>query len=877
MAYLVIVESPAKAKTISRILGKDYVVEASYGHIRDLPSSAAQIPKKVKGEAWSRLGVNVEEEFEPLYIVPSEKKKYVKQLKDALKKADGLLLATDEDREGESISWHVVEVLKPKVPVKRIAFHEITAKAIQEAVANPRELNDDLVRAQESRRVLDRLFGYSLSPVLWKKVARGLSAGRVQSVAVRLCVQRERERIAFRVASYWDAEASLAVGDGELTAKLVRVGDKRLASGGDFEQTSGTLKRPDSVFWLPDEDEARALCERCQGPWTVSKVEEKPQSSRPAPPFTTSSMQQDANRKFGFSAQYTMRLAQRLYEGIDLDGERVGVITYMRTDSVTLSQTALDEAQAVIRELYGAEYAKGERHYKTKAAGAQEAHEAIRPTDLARRPEAIANYVGRDELRLYELIWKRTLASQMADAQILRTQIELTTALAPAGDGPAGPAIFAASGKTIEFPGFLRAYVEGKDDPSAEIADKEVLLPRTSEGATALAHALEPKGHETAPPARYTEATLVKKLEAEGVGRPSTYATIIETIQARGYVNKQKNALIPTFTAFAVTQLLEKHFADYVELEFTARMERELDEIAQGDLNWREQLSLFYYGKKGGKGKDGLSSRIEKAEPEINYPEIEVGLDPESGERVIVKVGRYGPYLQSDGVMASLPEDLAPAELDIERAVELLRKKQQGPREIGTDPETELTIYANHGRFGPYVQLGETPEEKKAPKPKRASLPKGVNEDTVDLALAVKLLSLPRTLGMHPEKGEEILAALGRFGPYLKCGEDSRSIRSADDDVYTITLERALEIFAKPKRTRGQRATRTVLKDLGKPKGASEAVQVLDGPYGAYITNGELNASLPDDMALETLTLEQAEAVLQEKGKAPKRKRAKKT
>ncbi len=875
MAYLVVVESPAKAKTIGRILGKDYIVEASYGHIRDLPSSAAQIPKKVKEQAWSRLGVNVDDDFEPIYIIPSEKKKYVKTLKDALKKADGLLLATDEDREGESISWHVVEVLKPKVPVQRIAFHEITAEAIKNAVAEPREINESLVRAQESRRVLDRLFGYSLSPVLWKKVSRGLSAGRVQSVAVRLCVIRERDRIAFRVASYWDAEAHFSAGAERFAARLVRIDGTRVAVGGDFEQTTGRPKKPESVRWIENGREAESLCSRLGGPWTVRKVEEKPLVNRPQPPFTTSSLQQDANRKFSFSARHTMRVAQRLYEGVDLGGERVGLITYMRTDSFTLAEGALQAAETVIRERFGAEYTQGARRYKTKSAGAQEAHEAIRPTDLSRTPEMIARYLGKDEARLYELIWKRTIASQMTDAKVLRTSVEVASALTPGtGTGSLAAdvreAVFLATGKAIQFPGFLRAYVEGKDDPKAEIADKEVILPRMTVDQQIQLVDLEAKGHETLPPARYTEATLVKRLESEGIGRPSTYATIIETIQARGYASKQKNALVPTFTAFAVTQLLEEHFSRYVEFEFTARLEKELDDVAAGSISWHEQLSRFYFGASK---EPGLKERIERAEPEIKYPEILVGQDAESDEKIVVKVGRYGPYLQMNGVMASLPEDLAPADLTLEHALELIRKKQQGPRVIGTDPKSGLTVYASHGRFGPYVQLGELPEDKKAPKPRRASLPKDQNEDTVDMALALKLLSLPRTLGQHPERGEEIIATIGRFGPYIKCGDDSRSLRSADDDVYEISLERALEILARPKRTRRARgAAKVVLKALGQI-GDGPEIQVLEGPYGAYITNGEKNASLPEGVSLEALSLEQASEILKTKGKAPRRKR----
>jgi DNA topoisomerase-1 len=886
MTGLVIVESPAKAQTISRILGKDYIVEASYGHVRDLPSSAKEIPAKVKSEPWSRIGVNVEEGYEPLYIVPSDKKKYVKKLKDALKKADHVLLATDEDREGESISWHVIEVLKPKVPVRRIAFHEITARAVKHAVEHPREIDDRLVRAQESRRVLDRLFGYELSPVLWKRVRPRLSAGRVQSVAVRLCVNRERERIAFRSGPYWDAEATLEADGKSFDVKLIRVGDRRVVSGSDFDASTGLpkgLRMADlqastgvevgkGLFWLPNETAARRLCDGLAASWKVASVEEKPQTLRPAPPFTTSSLQQEANRKLGFSAQQTMRIAQRLYEGIDLEGDRVGLITYMRTDSVAMAKDALADAQRVIRSKFGDEYTEGPRQYKTKASSAQEAHEAIRPTEMQRTPESLARYLQHDERRLYELIWTRAIASQMAEARTRRTTVEVE---APGTGGAGHSATFQASGKTIDFPGFLRAYVEGQDDPEAELADKETILPPLSEGQSCAVERIEPKGHETVPPARYTEASLVRKLEAEGIGRPSTYATIIETIQARGYVRKQKNALVPTFTAFAVTQLLEKHFKPYVELEFTARMESELDAIAEGKADWREQLDRFYLGT--GEGEPGLKPMIESQVEEIDYPAIEIGEHPESGEEIVAKVGRYGPYLQMDGVMASLPVEMSPGDLTLDAAVELIEKKKEGPRAVGTDPETGQTVYASRGRYGPYVQLGEASTEKGAPKPKRASLPNGHNEDTVDLDLALKLLSLPRVLGHHPETGEEVIANVGRFGPYLKCGEETRSLKADQDDVYEIGLDRALEILAQPKRRRAARArTKTVLKELGDAPSGEGKLQVLDGPYGPYVTDGKLNASLPKDQAVEEITLDEAAKLLAEKGKPPKRGRRRK-
>ncbi len=868
MSSLVIVESPAKAKTIGRILGPQYTVEASYGHVRDLPERADQIPKRVKKEPWARLGVNVQNDFEPLYIVPSDKKKYLDRLKEAMEGVDEVLLATDEDREGESISWHVINVLKPKVPVRRIAFHEITDEAIREALSNPRAIDENLVRAQESRRILDRLFGYQLSPVLWKKVRTGLSAGRVQSVCVRLCVERERERQRFHSARFWDAEATFQEKGVHFTARLNRLGDQKVASGADFDAATGELQKSSKARWLRTEEDVQERLQAWRRPWQVTSVTEKPFTRRPAPPFITATLQQEANRKLGFAARQTMRVAQRLYEGVDMGGERVGLITYMRTDSVTLSNKALGDAQSLIRQQYGDDYTNGPRAYSTKSKGAQEAHEAIRPTEIARTPEKVSRYLQRDEQRLYELIWKRTVASQMTDAKLRRTAIEIT-ASDPAG-GPAG--IFTANGKSVEFPGFLRAYVEGSDDPEADLADREVLLPNLRQGDACDPNKAEARSHETQPPARYTEASLVKKLEAEGIGRPSTYATIIDTIQNRGYIDKQGNALVPTFTAFAVTDLLEQHFADYVDLGFTARMEQQLDEIATGELDWKAHLHQFYFGEAE---EPGLERRIQTAEPNIDYPQIEIGMHPENQSAVVAKVGRYGPYLQwekaeGERISASLPDGLAPADLTLDEAVTMLQAAQEGARELGTDPETDLIVYLDRGRFGPYVQLGETPEDKKAPKPKRASVPKGLDVGRVTLEAALKWLSLPRTLGQHPENGEDVVAASGRFGPFIKCDKETRSL-TADDDVYNVTLERALELLAQPKR-RGRAATRTVLKEFGEDKDGNK-VQLLDGRYGPYLTNGELNASLPQGTSADSLTPESAAELLATRGKAPKRGR----
>ncbi len=871
---LVIVESPAKAETLSRILGAGYRVLASYGHVRDLPESADEIPAKLKKEAWARLGVDVDHGFEPLYVVSSDKKRHIRELKKALAGADELLLATDEDREGESISWHVVELLKPTIPSRRIVFHEITEEAILAALEAPRAIDLDLVQAQESRRIIDRLFGYQLSPLLWKKVASGLSAGRVQSVAVRLCVMRERERRSFVSAGYWGADAELTRGDEAVPARWSRLGERRLATGQDFDADTGEPKNPDRVLWLRTEQEVRDELSGRPGPWKVTSVDKRPLVRRPAPPFTTSTLQQEANRKLRFSARQTMSVAQRLYEGIDIGSGREGLITYMRTDSVHLSNKALGDATGVIRDLYGPEYHGGPRHYANKTPGAQEAHEAIRPTEVSRRPEELRRHLRSDELRLYELIWKRMIASQMANADLLRTSVEITAEAEAEGREPA---IFAASGTAIRFPGFLRAYVEGSDDPAAEIADREVLLPELSEGDRLEVRSVEPRGSETQPPARYTEASLVKKLEAEGIGRPSTYATIIDTIQERGYVRKERNALIPTFTGLAVTELLEKHFRDYVDTTFTARMESQLDDIAEGHLNRDDHLRRFYFGGDG--DSPGLQERIEREGPEIDYPAIEIGRDPASDAPVIVKIGRFGPYVQVEGgdgnkISASIPPDTAPADFTLEQAHELLRRAQEGARPLGADEASGETVYLAHGRFGAYVQLGETPEKgSKGPKPKRASLPKGQEEDGVTLEMALKWLSLPRTLGVDETTGEEILAMSGRYGPYVKCGKETRSLTD-QDDVYEVGLARARELLAQPKGRGRQRAAPKVIRQLGKDSGGN-AIELRDGRWGPYLTNGEVNASLPK--AVDPAGLDEAAArkLLAERGKAPKGRRGK--
>ena len=853
---LVIVESPTKARTIRGFLPKEFRVEASMGHVRDLPNNASEIPAAHKGEKWANLGVNTAKDFEPLYVVPKDKKKVVKELKDALKGADQLLLATDEDREGESISWHLAQLLDPKVPVKRMVFHEITKEAISRALDHPRELDMELVHAQETRRILDRLVGYTLSPLLWKKVAWGLSAGRVQSVSVRLLVERERARRAFRSGTYWDLKASLAQGQVPFDARLTHLGGERIANGSDFDESTGAIKVGSKVKLLA-EAEARALQQAAMaGRWQVAAVEEKPTVRKPVAPFTTSTLQQEANRKLRLSARDTMRTAQGLYER--------GFITYMRTDSVNLSEQAIKAARSCVSERYGQDYlSPAPRQFTTKSRNAQEAHEAIRPAGEVFRTPAETHLEGRD-LALYELIWKRTVASQMADARLTMLAIDLEVA----------GSTFRATGKRIDFPGFFRAYVEGSDDPDAALEGQEVLLPALKVGDSPECRSVEALSHQTQPPARYSEAALVKMLEKEGIGRPSTYASIIGTIIDRGYATLQANALIPSFTAFAVTALLEEHFPDLVDTGFTARMENTLDEISTGKVRWLPYLENFY------KGDEGLEALVQQREGDIDPGHSRtVALE---GLPCVVRIGRFGAYLESrrvgcDGeeelLKATLPQEITPADLDADKAELILRQKSEGPESIGEDPETGEQVYLLFGQYGPYLQLGQASEE--TPKPKRASLPKGTKPEEMKLEDALGLLRLPRHLGEHPEGGK-VQAGLGRFGPYVvhdkgKGEKDYRSIK-AEDDVLMIGLTRALELLAQPKRGRGGR---TALKDLGTPEGANEAIQLFDGPYGLYVKQGKVNASLPEGTTADTLTLEQAVELLAAKvASAPSRSRS---
>jgi DNA topoisomerase-1 len=866
---LIIVESPAKAKTLGRFLGTKYRVEASFGHIRDLPESAADVPKEIKEKEWGRLGVDIDQEFRPYYVVPSDKKKQVAHLKTAVQEASEILLATDPDREGESISWHLTQVLKPKVPIRRVVFHEITEDAVREALDHPGELNENLVRAQESRRILDRLYGYTLSPLLWKKVQTGLSAGRVQSVAVRLLVEREEERRAFRSAEYWDLEATLN-GDGrEFPATLARINDQRIASGKDFDAKTGAL-RSENVRLLNDAaSQALAEAIRRNVPWTVTSVEPKPGVERPAPPFTTSTLTQEAGRKLGFSTERTMQAAQRLFQGVDIgNGEMEGLITYHRTDSTTLSDKALQESTRVIREMFGAEYHDGPRRYQTKVKNAQEAHEAIRPTDFRLAPSRLEGTLDPDDLKIYDLIWKRTMASQMVDARVLRTTIEFSAK----GNG-GETAVLTSSGKAIEFAGFRRAYVEGSDDPAADLEEQEVILPQATvgdrvnvEGTPITLVRTEPKRHETTPPARFTEASLIKELERLGIGRPSTYVPTIATIVRRGYVFRQGKALVPSFTAFAVTRLLREHFGDFVDTDFTAEMEDDLDEISRGERESSSFLREFYFGDKKHRG---LLPAVNQGAEKADYPVLELGTDPESGEPVRVRIGRFGPFVQlaegGPGRTASLPEDAAPADITLDKALELVRVKAEGPKAIGVDPATGQNVYVMNGRYGAYVQLGETPEappskkskvkSEKLPKPKRASLQSGMTESTITLDEALKLLSLPRVVGLHPDDNEPITTNFGRFGPYVKHNDEFRSLES-EDDVFTITFDAALALIRAPKVSRRrQGAQKKVLREI---KNGDATVKLLSGRYGPYVTDGDVNASIPKGTNPEAVTFEQA-------------------
>jgi DNA topoisomerase-1 len=865
---LVIVESPNKVRSIAGYLGDGYVVDSSVGHIRDLPRGADEVPAAFKGESWARLGVNVDADFEPIYVVSADKKSQMTKLKKLLKDADELVLATDEDREGEAIAWHLFDELKPKVPVKRIVFNEITKDAIQYAIAHPRDIDMDLVDAQEARRILDRLYGYEVSPVLWKKVMSGLSAGRVQSVATRLVVERERERMAFRIASYWDLEATFDAGEGfdprQFPAKLFSVDAKRIASGSNFDNQGGLTS--DKVVHL-DEAQAGALADAlAEQPFTVRSVEEKPYTRRPYAPFRTTTLQQEASRKFGFGAARTMQVAQRLYEA--------GHITYMRTDSTTLSQTALTAARSQVTELYGAAYLPDKpRVYASKVKNAQEAHEAIRPAgEKFTTPDKTG--LSGDERRLYELIWKRTIASQMNDAKGNSVSIRIG-ATATTGED----VLFSSSGRTITFYGFLKAYVESHDDSDAEGDDQQTKLPNLAEGQTVTAAELGKAGHETKPPSRFTEASLISELETREIGRPSTYASIVGTIQNRGYVYKKGTALVPAWIAFSVIRLMEQHFPRLIDYNFTAELEDVLDEVANGREERLNVLHGFWTGE--GEGNTGLKRLIE------NLPEIDArGLATfPLGEGIDLRVGRYGPYVEGppftegeDGkqvpTRGNVPDDLPPDELTLERAKELLATPSGMEKELGNHPETGLAITAKSGRFGPYVTEALPEDAKKADKPRTASLFKDMDLDTITLEQAVQLLTLPRVV--YVEDDVEVTAQNGRYGPYLKKGTDSRSLER-EEQLLTITEDEVRAIYAQPK-TYGRKAAAAPLKELGADPVSGSPVVAKDGRFGMYVTDGEYNATLRKDDSLETLTPERAfELLAERRAKGPAKKGGKKT
>ena len=866
---LVIVESPAKARKIADYLGKDYHVMASMGHVRDLPANASEIPPDIKKESWSSLGVNVESDFDPLYIIPKDKKKIVRELKAALKNANELILATDEDREGESIGWHLSQLLNPKVPVKRMVFSEITKEAIQNAIQNPRELDEDLVAAQETRRVLDRLYGYTLSPLLWKKIARGLSAGRVQSVAVRLLVQRELERLAFRSGRYWDLKAALQTGDqsegqaAQFDAQLWTVDKKRIASGKDFDESTGRLKEGVDVLLL-DEEQAQQLHDKIRNAvWKVTSVESRSQKRRPYPPFTTSTLQQEANRKLGLTARDTMRVAQRLYEE--------GIITYMRTDSVNLSKEAIEASRSCVSDRYGDEYLSPEpRQFATKNKSAQEAHEAIRPAGNQMKTADELNLSGREE-KLYSLIWKRTVATQMAEARLTFQTVTIESENTE----------FRATGRHVDFPGFFRAYVEGVDDPEAALDDQESALPLMTEATPLSCAELATVDHETKPPARFTEATLVRTLEADGIGRPSTYASIIGTVQDRGYVRKANNQLIPTFTALAVTRLLEDYFPQLVDIGFTARMENTLDEIATGEADRLPYLKSFY------RGNEGLDEQVKSKEETID-PRTACTLKLE-GLQSNVRVGRYGPYFEKqdngENFTASIPESYAPADISDEIAEKLIEDKKRGPQSIGMDPEEGLPVYVLNGPFGPYLQRGDIVED--GPKPKRVSIPKNLDPTTLTLETGLELLHLPRKLGEHPDTGKVVKAGIGRFGPYVlhdgvykSFGKDGNFDHEGTVvNVLTVELPIAVEMLKQARR----RSAPTPIRELGPHPEDGELIAIFDGRYGPYVKHGKINATIPKDREIESVRLDEAVVWINDraakkgvKRKATKKKAAKK-
>jgi DNA topoisomerase I len=846
---LVIVESPTKAKTIRKFLGSNYIVESCMGHIRDLPQSAKDIPEKVKKEKWAQLGVNVDKHFEPLYCIPKDKLKVIKNLKDKLLLADELFLATDEDREGESISWHLLEVLKPSVPTKRMVFHEITKEAIQKSLTDTREIDYNLVRAQEARRVLDRLVGYTISPLLWKKIAFGLSAGRVQSVAVRLVVDREKERIRFKKSAYFGLIAELEKDAQSFESKISSYKGKKIATGKDFDGLTGQLMAGKDLIVLDEAAAKNILNDVKTKNWAVTEVEEKPVNRKPYAPFITSTLQQESNRKLGLSSRETMQVAQKLYEQ--------GFITYMRTDSNNLSTEAINAARESILKKYGKEYLPAApRSYEgKKAKGAQEAHEAIRPAGISFQDPDDTGLTG-PQFKLYDLIWKRTMASQMTDARQKQVSAKISV----------GEALFSSSGTTIEFPGFLRAYVEGSDDPDADLESRDVKLPQLKVRDSVKLNKLDPTSHETKPPARFTEASLVQTMEKEGIGRPSTYASVIGTIIDRGYVRKASSALVPTFTAMVVSKLLSQHLTQYVDLGFTSGMELSLDNIADGELNWESYLKSVYHGATG------LRATVEAQQDKID-PTQARSIKLEGLDQYEFHVGRYGAYVKSqrggDPVSASIPEIEAPADITSVHVEKLIDQKLKGADSLGVDPETGKKIYVLNGRYGPYVQLGESDDEKI----KRGSLPPGVEPADVDFKMALEILSMPKTLGVHPDTKKDVKVGIGRFGPFVLHDGDYRSVPKTET-VFTMDLKKSLDLLALPKKGRGKAAA---IKEFGQHPNHDVTVSLFNGPYGPYLKAGKANVGLPEGTTLEQLTAEAAFSLINEKLGAASTKKAKAT
>lgn len=858
---LVIVESPTKARTIAKFLPKGFVVKASVGHVRDLPNSATEVPAKYKKKPWGRLGVNVEGEFEPVYVIPKGKKDLVKEMKAAVRKADLIYFATDEDREGESISWHLHDVLGPAVPYQRLVFHEITKTAIRKALASPREINQDLVRAQETRRIVDRLFGYGVSPLLWKKMIPKLSAGRVQSVAVRLMVERERARQRFTKASFWGLKARFAKDGRAFEAELVELAGERVATGKDFDPDTGSLKasgeRSSRRLVQLGRERAREAegALRASSP-AVASVEEKAFSASPQAPYVTSTLQQEANSKLRFQARHTMRLAQQLYEN--------GFITYMRTDSTVLSDEAKTAARSLIVERFGREFLSEDvRYYRNKVKNVQEAHEAIRPAGgQFRAIDEVRKRLGTEAAKLYEMIWRRTLASQMPDARGTNSTVLVD----------AGEARFRAVGKTIEFAGFLKAYSAEAVPGDSPVDAKERLLPKLSPGDGVTLESIEGSERHTQPPQRFTEGSLIRELERLGIGRPSTWATIVDLVQSRAYASRRGTALVPTFTAMAVVDLLEKHFTRLTDYEFTAELEDQLDAIARGELGRLEYLKIFYFGN----GFKGLRTLIDDGEAEIDPRKVctlPVG-KREDGTSVEVRIGRYGPFLSDGTARCSVPEELSPDELDLSKATELLELAGKGPAALGVDPQSNLPVYLKQGRYGPFVQLGEGEGENGS---KRASLLRGMAPESVDIETALKLLALPRELGIHPENGHAVVAANGRYGPFVRCDQEVRSI-PAEISPLEISLEQALDLLSQQKPARRRTARAELLMALGKHPETDTELKVMAGRYGPYVTDGEVNASLPKGADPASVTVDQAVELLRARaariaeGGGPKRR-----